>query len=152
MIHKTLGWRQSLPNIPGDVQEHENPARIFPTKAIRVISLAPDLPGATPKSNSTTPPTNTTGGDSLFDPNSQDRPPADDIWRSQAGLLQLLSMLGDEYGEDEDDEELQAMVTGLGEGDPDLEWEDVEDNEDEDDPEESNTPSLSSHTDANPES
>ncbi|KAJ5110397.1 hypothetical protein N7532_000932 [Penicillium argentinense] len=123
----TLGWRQSLPNLPGGVQHNDNPARIFPTKAIRVVSLAPDLPGVTSKSNSDTP--SSTTADGLFDPESQDRPPADEIWRSQAGLLQLLSMLGDEFGEEEDDDELQAVVTGLGDGD--AEWEDVDDDEDE---------------------
>lgn len=72
-----------------------------------------------------------------MDLNAQDRPPADDMWRSQAGLLQLLSMLGDEFGEDEDEEELHAMVTGLGEGEADLEWEDVDDDDDDDDEEDS---------------
>ncbi|CAI7633952.1 unnamed protein product, partial [Penicillium pancosmium] len=35
-----------------------------------------------------------------------------------------------EYGVDEDDEELQAMVTGIGDREADLEWEDVDDDED----------------------
>ncbi|KAJ5216681.1 uncharacterized protein N7469_011546 [Penicillium citrinum] len=134
--YTTLGWRQSLANIPGDVPQHENPARIFPTKAIRVVSLAPDPIGATKESGSSDTPQTGTGDDPL-DLNAQDRPPADDMWRSQAGLLQLLSMLGDEFGEDEDEEELHAMVTGLGEGEADLEWEDVDDDDDDDDEEDS---------------
>ncbi|KAJ5600972.1 hypothetical protein N7450_002039 [Penicillium hetheringtonii] len=134
--YTTLGWRQSLANIPGDVPQHENPARIFPTKAIRVVSLAPDPIGATKESGSSDTPQTGTGDDPL-DLNAQDRPPADDMWRSQAGLLQLLSMLGDEFGEDEDEEELHAMVTGLGEGEADLEWEDVDDDDDDDEEEDS---------------
>ena len=39
--------------------------------------------------------------------------PADQDWRSQAGLLQLISILGDQLGADEEqeDEEMEVEVT-----------------------------------------
>lgn len=64
------------------------------------------------------------------DPDAQQQP-ADEVWRSQAGLLQLISMLGDEFGEEdeegeEDDEDMGVMVMGDHE---DGEWEDADDDD-----------------------
>lgn len=115
---QTLGWRQSLSDIPGDAPPppHENPARIFPTKTIRIITLAPDLNSS--KSSSAA----SEGGS---EPNP-DQPPAEEIWRSHAPLLQLVSMLENEFeGEDGDEEDLGTVVNSLHDGDgDDDEWED----------------------------
>ncbi|KAL4919164.1 hypothetical protein BDW62DRAFT_200045 [Aspergillus aurantiobrunneus] len=93
--YTTLGRRQPPPNVPGAVPpgHHEGPARIFPTKTIRILSMAPDSPavqtGQEPHSAH------------LWDAD-QNPAPSDEIVRSQA-LLQLLSMLRDEYGDTEDE-------------------------------------------------
>ncbi|KAK1142980.1 hypothetical protein N8T08_007221 [Aspergillus melleus] len=132
--YTTLGWRQSLPNLPGDVQpqHRQGRGRIFPTKAIRIVSLAPDLSekpsGATDAGEST--PDATQMNDGSFHAERQ-HPPADEFWRSQAGLLQLVSMIGGEFGEDEeaDDDEEGVIVDHLHDDFIDGEWEDEEDNQ-----------------------
>ncbi|KAJ6151505.1 hypothetical protein N7470_007102 [Penicillium chermesinum] len=113
--YTTLGWRQSLSNIPGDLpagqRQNDNPARIFPTKAIRIVSLAPDLSRKPSPSSSTTntreqsAPTD----DDFLDPT---HPLGDEAWRSQAALLELVSMLQDDF-DDVDDEGDGAVVAGL---------------------------------------
>lgn len=79
-----------------------NPARIFPTKAIRILSLAPDIGssesaavclGRNCESESPTPKARSGPGQLT-----------DQMWQSQAALLQLVSLLGDEPGEWEDQE------------------------------------------------
>ncbi|KAL4925294.1 F-box protein [Aspergillus undulatus] len=94
--YTTLGRRQPPSNRPGEGNDahHAGPARIFPTKTIRMLSMAPDGP-AVRAGEEPTP----TGGLWDADPNS---PPTDEIVRSQA-LLHLLSMLRDEYSEEEDE-------------------------------------------------
>jgi hypothetical protein len=86
-----------------DFQHDDVPARFFLTKTIRIISLAPDSPvdNQSPTTHIDTPqdPSSIDGGPPNADPHP---PPAEEIVRSQA-LLQLLSMLRDEYGEMEDD-------------------------------------------------
>ncbi|KAJ5570607.1 uncharacterized protein N7459_010037 [Penicillium hispanicum] len=132
--YTTLGSRQSLSDVPGGIPtaqpQQEPPTRIFPTKAVRILSLAPDFSSsrhASP-SNAATPEYSTpTSGD------SNHQQPPDDIWRSQAVLLQLVSMLGDEFGEDEDG--LPAFATDLQEDFADGEWEDVDEEEEEEEQE-----------------
>lgn len=133
---QTLGWRQSQPNAPeAPPQQRNGPARIFPTKAIRIISLAPDLSNNKSDDN-TSADTASTGG-FLWDPNHS-HPPTDEVWRSQAGLLQLISMLRDEFGEDEeeedDDDELGAFHGDEGG------WEDEDDDDENDEHEHGNEP------------
>ncbi|KAL4889222.1 hypothetical protein BDV59DRAFT_195892 [Aspergillus ambiguus] len=100
--YTTLGWRQPNPNGPRD----DGPARIFPTKAIRIISLAPNF---TKKSSSTS------GEEDVWHSDPY-RPRADDM---QAGLLRLVSMLGEQFGEEEDEAEeensveIETVVAGL---------------------------------------
>lgn len=102
--------------------QHDNPARIFTTKAIRVVSLAPGLSSDQSGSCLETP-------ESVRSPVSdapdadQPGPQTDEVWRSQAGLLQLVSMLRDDFGAEENDE-LWAMATDFH--DNDEEWEDEE--------------------------
>ena len=122
---QAIGWRQ---NPPGEAQQLRNHARMLPVKAIRVVSLAPDLSKST-----------STGDDTSSDPaaaSDLDNPSASDVLRSQAGLLQLISMLGYEIraaegdeDEDVDEEDLGVMVAD-------------DDNDDEggDDSEEEHTP------------
>lgn len=63
---------------------------------------------------------------------NQSDPPVEEIWQSQAGLLQLVSMLGDEFGgvDDDDDHEVGVFAADLHDDDIDDEWEDVDENED----------------------
>ncbi|KAJ6088707.1 hypothetical protein N7486_009968 [Penicillium sp. IBT 16267x] len=126
--YTTLGWRQTLSDIPGDAQQqHENPARIFPTKAVCIVSLSPNL-SSNPTSPSNTTPERSAGTSDETDPN---HPHPDDLWRSQAGLLDLISMLQDEFEEEDDPPDL--LLSDLQEGHPiDGGWEDV-DEDDEDD-------------------
>ncbi|KAL4787170.1 hypothetical protein BJX76DRAFT_29098 [Aspergillus varians] len=95
--YTTLGRRQPLLNEPGVVARDnaEGPARIFPTKTIRILSMALDSPAVQPEQDPLP------GGGQLWDAD-RNPPPADEIVRSQA-LLQLLSMLRDEYGDTEDE-------------------------------------------------
>ncbi|KAJ6121255.1 hypothetical protein N7512_003720 [Penicillium capsulatum] len=119
--YTTLGWRQSLSDLPAGVPrpQHDNPARIFPTKAIRVVNLAPSL--SNEQSQPAREPAESPAPDA---PDlNQPGPAADEIWRSQAGLLQLVSMLQDEFGDEEHDE-LWATATDFH--DDDGEWEDEE--------------------------
>ncbi|KAJ5620386.1 hypothetical protein N7510_004370 [Penicillium lagena] len=84
--YTTLGFRQAPSNIPGDIlpPERENAPRIFPTKVIRIISLAPDL------SNNKT---HSSGNPMLPNEDPFSHWPN---WRTETGLFQLISMLGDE--------------------------------------------------------
>ncbi|KAL2823584.1 hypothetical protein BDW59DRAFT_96637 [Aspergillus cavernicola] len=112
--------RRQRPIHPDGVppQQEEGPARIFPTKTIRIISLAPDasvVESANPDGNPAQVPSEVSEG--LWETNRHSAP-AEEIVRSQA-LLQLLSMLRDEYGDVEGDESDDA-------------WEDVDEDEDED--------------------
>ncbi|KAL3456419.1 hypothetical protein BJX64DRAFT_281373 [Aspergillus heterothallicus] len=89
--------------------------RIFPTKTIRIISLAPDHPMATA--------TNTIddfsqANASLWSPDAEPLT-ADAALRSQA-LLQLISMFREEFVEGDDDE-IDIAIDG--------EWEDTNDDE-----------------------
>lgn len=125
---QTLGWRQPLVNLPGgNAPRHDNAARIFPTKAIRIVNLAPDL------SNKSDSPSDADQAQSQTrEGGGPNHPPADEIWRSQAGLLQLINMLGGEFGEleeeDEGEDELEALFPDAqGESD---EWEDEDDDDD----------------------
>ncbi|CAG8928365.1 unnamed protein product [Penicillium salamii] len=96
--YTTLGWRDS--NAPGGQppQQGVNPPRVFPTKAIRIVSLAPDLSN---KSGPTSTKPSTEEVD--VEDDSGRTIPGEDAWRTQAGLLQLLSMLGDQAGFEETD-------------------------------------------------
>jgi hypothetical protein len=96
-----LGWRD----------EGEGPHRIVPTKAIRILSLAPDLNN---NDSSTRDPTTTASADIPGDAQSM-----------QASLLQLVSMLGGELSDDDDDDELGDLELVLQQSDE--EWVDVED-------------------------
>ncbi|KAJ5924091.1 hypothetical protein N7466_008278 [Penicillium verhagenii] len=120
--YTTLGWRQTISDIPGQAtqQQHENPARIFPTKAIRIVSLSPNI-SSNPTSPSNTSPERPTGIGNETDTH----PHPDDLWRSQAGLLELIHMLRDEF-EDDDDEPDPALAAALARDQVDAEWEDVD--------------------------
>ncbi|OGE52708.1 hypothetical protein PENARI_c009G02671 [Penicillium arizonense] len=117
--YTTLGWRDStqpggIPAAPG-----ANPARVFPTKAIRIVSLAPDLVNkATPISHDGADPSASTEGTQSPSQN----PPGQGTFGTQAGLLQLLSLLRDEVMEEADFEE-------FAEGELDDEWESVDEEE-----------------------
>ncbi|KAI7366079.1 hypothetical protein KC331_g6286 [Hortaea werneckii] len=108
--YTTLGWRQRTPALAAHhgAQHRDGPARIFPTKAIRAICLAPDLDGEEPKPE-------------LWQP----EPEMSAADQAQTGLLQLVSMLGDEL--DDDDDDIGAMGVDFQEED---EWEDESDRED----------------------
>ncbi|KAJ5159374.1 uncharacterized protein N7482_006378 [Penicillium canariense] len=101
--YTTLGWRQSPSDLPGGIPppQHEHPARIFPTKAIRIVSLAPDI------SNSKSASAPLSGTHFLEGPMSRAQSgsgqPTDETFQSQAALLQLVSLLGDEPVEWEDE-------------------------------------------------
>lgn len=83
---QTLGWRQRHPaNTEDGEQDQDGPARIFPTKVVRILSLAPSVDGVGEQP-------------ALW----ESQRPADETERTQTGLLQLVSMLGDEL--DDDDE------------------------------------------------
>lgn len=127
---QTLGWRQSLSNIPGGdtPPQRQNVARIFPTKTIRIISLAPDLSG---RKFSTINESEDPEDLNRESPNRSE-PAVEEVWRSQAGLLQLFSMFGDELGgeDDSDDHALGDFAADLHHDDIDEEWEDVDENGD----------------------
>ncbi|KAK4556779.1 tRNA pseudouridine synthase 1 [Recurvomyces mirabilis] len=84
--YTTLGWRQNPPGSDGIQQRNGGPSRFFPTKAIRIISLAP----VAEDSDTQSPMLQATMAD-------------DTEQRTQTGLLQLVSMLGDELDDDEED-------------------------------------------------
>ncbi|KAK5128747.1 hypothetical protein LTR85_000080 [Meristemomyces frigidus] len=88
--YTTLGSRRRF----ATEEQREGPTRIFPTKAIRILSLAPNL--------------NESGDQpALWEPQT----PASEAERAQAGLLRLVSMLGDELDDDADmidDMEIEA--------------------------------------------
>ncbi|CAG7920528.1 unnamed protein product [Penicillium olsonii] len=116
--YTTLGWRDSNAPRGHPPQVGTNPPRVFPTKAIRIVSLAPDL---STKSGSAS--TKGAPEDPEVEDDLRRSLPGEDSWRTQAGLLQLLSMLGDQAGLDESDLE----------GD---EWESVDEHDDYEDEEE----------------
>ncbi|KAL4801259.1 hypothetical protein BDV18DRAFT_149657 [Aspergillus unguis] len=94
--YTTLGRRQPPPAQPGaPPNRQDGPARIFPTKTIRILSMAPDSP---PIHIADEP---VAVDARLWDADSP--PPADEIVRSQA-LLQLLSMLRDEFDEPDNED------------------------------------------------
>ncbi|OJJ30168.1 hypothetical protein ASPWEDRAFT_164094 [Aspergillus wentii DTO 134E9] len=128
--YTTLGWRPSLPAILGDIPpEQQGPARIFPTKAIRIVSLAPILSDKAGSTNDET--TQETDG-GMWNPNQA----AEQRLGTHAGLVELISMLGDEFGGDDDDDEIQDVDFNGGLG----EWVDVDSHDDyeEDDDEHEN--------------
>ncbi|KAJ5696198.1 hypothetical protein N7455_000909 [Penicillium solitum] len=93
---QNLGWRE--PNVPGGAPppQGRNLPRVFPTKVIRIVSLAPNLP-------------NNTDGVSNLNNGIPGGPgpnmPSEDASHSQAGLLQLLRMLGEEADFEQSDSE-----------------------------------------------
>ncbi|KAJ5676452.1 uncharacterized protein N7477_002085 [Penicillium maclennaniae] len=128
--YTTLGWRQSLSNIPGDAPppQHQNVGRIFPSKTIRIVSLAPDLPeGKFPAINE-----HEYQEEISCESLNRSDPAVGEVWRAQAGLLQLFSIFGNEFGEehDDDDHDLGDFAAVLPDHEIDEEWEDVDENED----------------------
>ncbi|KAJ5205085.1 uncharacterized protein N7498_005964 [Penicillium cinerascens] len=127
--YTTLGRRQPLGNVPGraPLPQHENLGRIFPTKAIRIVTLAPDLSKGRCFIASET----DTPEESTRTTSNQSGPLVEEIWHSQAGLLQLVSMLGDEFGgeDDDDDHEVGVFAANFHDDDIDNEWEDVDQND-----------------------
>ncbi|KAJ5502954.1 hypothetical protein N7463_005828 [Penicillium fimorum] len=108
--YTTLGWRDS--NIPSGApppQGRDLP-RVFPTKVIRILSLAPNLSSESPSASDDTdePLAAGSGGFGGSGPNM----PSEDAWRTQAGLLQLLSMLGDEVDLEQSDGEDEWVSIG----------------------------------------
>lgn len=85
--------------------------------------MAPDLSDATPDNKNP----EESGRES---PDRSD-PTVEELWRSQAGLLQLVSMLGDEFDEEEgdDDHELGVFAADLQDHHSGEEWEDLDENE-----------------------
>ncbi|KAJ5207332.1 hypothetical protein N7491_002035 [Penicillium cf. griseofulvum] len=113
--YTTLGWRDS--NVPGGApppQGRDLP-RVFPTKVIRILSLAPDLSNKSSSASGDTDDNPTADSGGLGGPGSN--LPFEDAWRTQAGLLQLLSMLGEEADFEQSDGE--------------DEWESIDEDEDE---------------------
>ncbi|KAF7717771.1 Uncharacterized protein PECH_007368 [Penicillium ucsense] len=97
----TIGWRRPLANIPGDHhgRRDENTSRIFPTKAIRILSMAPEIFNASRKRP----------GESIDRPNSEKLraragpgQPTEQMAQSQADLFQLVSLLEDDQEDWED--------------------------------------------------
>ena len=107
---QTLGWRDS--NVPGGIPGGDIP-RVFPTKVIRILNLAPKNSGDTDE-----PSTEDSGSLGGAGPNL----PSSDAWRTQAGLLQLLSVLGEE--------------TDFDQSEGEDEWESMDEDEDENEEEE----------------
>ncbi|KAF9892258.1 hypothetical protein FE257_002035 [Aspergillus nanangensis] len=130
--YTTLAWRQ--PNGPDGIIVDQGHSRIFPTKSIRIVSLAPSLSNDNDDGTSKVeaPQDSRATGGGLWDPDQEDAPP-EDVLRSRAGLLQLISMLEGEIGaeDDDDDEGLEVMLTDFQNGDVDDDWEDVDDDENE---------------------
>lgn len=92
-MRQTLGWRSTNTTVPPDAPAQLRRPRAFPTKAIRIISLAPDLSdnpadlGDKEEEDQT--------DDGLENGATRDR----DTLR--AGILQLVSLLGE--GSDDED-------------------------------------------------
>lgn len=114
-----------MPDTPGNIQPpRENPARIFPTKTIRVVNLAPDdsetASGATSE--------NTLDPDTSQSKPAQPAQPAEDgTRRARVELLQILSMLDDLEAEVDEVTDPEVMVEAFH--DPHVneeEWEDEE--------------------------
>ncbi|RDW83531.1 F-box protein [Aspergillus mulundensis] len=122
--YTTLGRQQPPPNRPGapDPGDNTGPMRIFPTKTIRILSLTPDgTPAPTGQASR------------LRNPESEnsDSPAAgreEDV-RSR-GLIQLLSMLREEYDEDEGVEDITGEDREGGAEEDDEEWEDLSEDSD----------------------
>ncbi|KAJ5964798.1 uncharacterized protein N7479_004674 [Penicillium vulpinum] len=112
--YTTLGWRDS--NIPGGVpppQGRDIP-HVFPTKVIRILSLAPSISDKSSSASGNKDDSSTAGIGGLGGP----RPnlPTEDAWRTQAGFLQLLGMFGEEVDIESDEED---------------EWESIDEDEEE---------------------
>ncbi|KAF3031093.1 hypothetical protein E8E15_011657 [Penicillium rubens] len=123
--YTTLGWRDS--NVPGGIpppQGRELP-RVFPTKVIRILSLAPNLSTKSSSASGDTDKSSTADNGSLGA--SGPHLPSADAWRTQAGLLQLLSMLGEEVESDQSDGEDEWE--SMNEDDEEEEEEEEEDEE-----------------------
>ncbi|KAJ5488530.1 hypothetical protein N7539_003420 [Penicillium diatomitis] len=106
----TIGWRRPLANIPGDHhgRRDENTSRIFPTKAIRILSMAPDIFNASRKRP----------GGSIDRPNTEKfraragpGQPTEQMAQSQADLFQLVSLLEDDP-EDWEDQDSGSDLEG----------------------------------------
>lgn len=109
---QTLGWRHTLPNLPGGVpQQHDGHPRSFRTKTIRIVSLAPDLDPAL-----TADVDKQAEFDDSLDPD-QYEPTADELRPPQPGLMQLLSMIWDEFDD-------HGELVFMDQDDDDSEWED----------------------------
>ncbi|EAA58215.1 predicted protein [Aspergillus nidulans FGSC A4] len=109
-IYTTLGRRQPPPNTPGvvDPGDQGGPMRIFPTKAIRILSLAPG--GFSARSQTSQDPDMWERGVESAGPSHQERYEA--VRTRSLSLIQLLSMLREETGGAEDgltDEEWEDM-------------------------------------------
>ncbi|KAL4899430.1 hypothetical protein BDW74DRAFT_163430 [Aspergillus multicolor] len=121
--YTTLGRRQQPPNRPGapDPGDDTGPMRIFPTKTIRILSLAPD---GTPAPRAQ--------GSRLWNPDPEESIPhpagREEEVRSQ-GLIQLLSMLREEYDQDEEEDAIDEHDDGDGDGANDEEGEGFTDEE-----------------------
>ncbi|KAL5045999.1 hypothetical protein BDW71DRAFT_182595 [Aspergillus fruticulosus] len=110
-IYTTLGRRQPPPDIPGvgDPGDQGGPIRIFPTKTIRILSLAPD--SSSVQSQTCQDPYLWERSLYPTGPTQQERYEA--VRTQSLSLIQLLSMLREETGEAED-------------GPTDEEWEDMD--------------------------
>ncbi|CAI7577767.1 unnamed protein product [Penicillium palitans] len=117
--YTTLVWRE--PNVPGGAPPPQGRAlpRVFPTKVIRVLSLAPNLSNESSSASGGTDEVSTSNNGVLGGPGPN--LPSEDAARTQAGLLTLLSMLGEEADFEQSDS-----------GD---EWESMDEAEDEDEEE-----------------
>lgn len=105
------------------------PGTIFPTKAIRIINLAPRLPN----DQSASGPENADAPKEGDQENPYENNPApQDFFTSQSGLLQLIRMLGNHLGADIEhhDHHVGEYLFAEDSGDED-EWEDEEDDEEE---------------------
>ncbi|RAL08944.1 F-box protein [Aspergillus homomorphus CBS 101889] len=136
--YTTLAWRQTLPNIPGvpPLPADQGPARIFPTKAIRVLSLAPIFNSKTLSADSNTDEAqgSTSAGRSLWD--SDQAPPGVDEITISPALIGMITMLGEDLEEEEEEYDGPVTFTDPFEGEEeDSGWEDEEDDEAEGDQE-----------------
>ncbi|PYH47417.1 F-box protein [Aspergillus saccharolyticus JOP 1030-1] len=131
--YTTLAWRQPLPDLPGVIPlpADQGPARIFPSKAIRILSLAPNVDGGNTSSSnySTDECKGSSAQGGLWGSNS-DPLPVGGVAISPA-VVELITMLGEEL--EAADEVYDGPVTSVdpfeGDGEEE-EWEDVDEEED----------------------
>ncbi|KAG0161547.1 hypothetical protein PDIDSM_9081 [Penicillium digitatum] len=99
--YTTLGWRDSNVADGMPPPQGRDIPRVFHTKVIRILSLAPNLSDKYSSASDDTDKPSKAEKIGSSAPNL----PSEDAWRTQAGLLQLLTMLGEEADLEQSDDE-----------------------------------------------